>query len=631
MSRGRAPVLHLAVAALLAALAPILLDLSGGIEAFNRLLYDAYLRNRNQEESAGSVSQHIALVTVTNADVQALNRPFPWPRDEQSVIFEKVAALEPSVVAIDLLYPEASDPAADGRLGFQLAACEKVAAAFYFDESEQRQAVESTLLEESGDRMGAEFEKGAWMVFRHAPSLPTEAIGAGMTRLGHVHAHPDSDGVIRRLQMVIHYQNQLYPSLALQTMLLHWKLDWSQLSLSANELKLVGVPDKGTVRIPLDREGCMLLNYRGSLESRFSNVNVFSLMEKSQPALRNKIIIVGSLVTGHGDIYATPIDPSTPGILINAQAMDQIESGDFLREVAPILRWSMIGLSAFLSAFICWLVRPMMGAGMLIVILASLGWGCFMLLSEYGVWLPPAGGFFASFLATGLMSICHFQAVTKKHRQVVRVFSRYMGPNIGKMLSENPEAFDKGPQREMVTIFFSDIVSYTEISEKLESEELIDMLNRYFDCMAMVAFEHCATVSKYMGDGMMVFFNQPIAQEDHAQRAIRMAIKMQQDLIALNQEFQQEGLPTFAVRMGINTGYAHVGNVGSAGFTDFTLIGPPVNLAARVMDLAGPNEIMISSRTHVLTDEDFTVEDIGEHELKGVSDKQRIFRVITCQ
>jgi adenylate cyclase len=628
VNKRRSAIWRVAAISVLAVAAAAALDWSGLLDHLDRKIYDSFLSLRNRSESANSLSERVSVVAVTNADVTRLNQPFPWPRDEQSVIFEKISELKPSVVAVDLLYPEPTSPEADGRLAFQLAACGKVVTAFYFDDAEDRAAAgDAELLNASGDRLAAEFSEGDWLAFEKPPALPTTAIAAGISRAGHAHSISDPDGLIRRVPLVVRDHERFYPSLSLQAALMHWGVDWSQMTLSANSLKIVDVPNLGTVEIPLDTKGRMLLNYPRSSANRFPATNVFSLMDAAAPSAEGQIVCVGSLVTGHGDVYATPVNPVTPGLLINALAIDQILSGEFITEAKTLMSYGLAVLFGLITAGLIWLARPIVGGILCVLVIAAGGWLCFWLFGEFKLWLAPGSAMISAVFSASLMSLDHYVFVVRRHQQTVNAFSRYLGPNLGEILAENPNAFDSGPKRRLLTVFFSDIVAYTSTSESLESEDLIGMLNRYFDRMAVIAFSHHATVSKYMGDGMMVFFNEPVEQSDHAARGVRMAISMQEAMPKLNEEFKNQGLPPLSVRMGLNTGYAHVGNIGSAGFSDFTIIGPAVNLAARVMGEAGGGQIFVGSKTHALVEGEFEFESLGKRELKGVREPEALFLI----
>ncbi|MEM7013136.1 MAG: adenylate/guanylate cyclase domain-containing protein [Verrucomicrobiota bacterium] len=628
MSKRRSPFWRVCCAGILGVALATGFGVFGLLSFLNQPIYDKFLTQEGRSAVNDEKSPHVSVVAVTNSDVTRLNKPFPWPRDEQSVIFEKIAASNPSAVAVDLLYPEPTTPEADGRLSFQLAACGRVVSAFYFDDEEGRTAAaDDEVLNSSGHRLAAEFSEGEWLVFERPPALPTQVISAGVARVGHTHSIPDPDGVIRRVPLLVRDNDRFYPSLALQAALLHWDIDWSQMSLTSNRLRIVDTPDYGTIEIPLDSEGQMLLNFSASSERRFAATDVFSLMENETPGFDGRVVCVGSLVTGHGDVYPTPINPSTPGLLINALALDQILENDFIQEAPVGFDLGLAFLTAILAALLVWIGRPVFGVIASLLFVFGVCWLTFWLLKDHQFWLAPGASLVAGMAAAGLASLDHYVFVVRRHQRTVNAFSRYLGPNLGKILAENPDAFDSGPKRKILTVFFSDIISYTATSEALESEELIGMLNRYFDRMAEIAFDHEATISKYMGDGMMVFFNDPIEQADHAGRGIRMAKAMQQAIPKLNQEFERQGLPPLKVRMGLNSGYAHVGNVGSAGFSDFTVIGPAVNLAARVMGEAGGGEIYIGSKTKSLADSEFDFDEVGKRELKGVREAETIFRV----
>jgi adenylate cyclase len=184
--------------------------------------------------------------------------------------------------------------------------------------------------------------------------------------------------------------------------------------------------------------------------------------------------------------------------------------------------------------------------------------------------------------------------------------SRYVSPTMVEEILKNPELLHLGGQRRHVTVLFADIMAFTTISEKMDPAEVVDMLNNFFSQMVDLVFEHQGTLDKFLGDGLMVFFGAPLAVPRAASQAVACAIAMQQRLHALKQE---GATPIQGLRIGINSGEAIIGNIGSDRRMDFTIVGDVVNVAARLLEVGRQQEapIVISEATYREVEGHFTL------------------------
>jgi adenylate cyclase len=177
-------------------------------------------------------------------------------------------------------------------------------------------------------------------------------------------------------------------------------------------------------------------------------------------------------------------------------------------------------------------------------------------------------------------------ATEGRQKQAIRtMFSHYMSDEVISHLLANPEKVRLGGERRRLTLFFSDLAGFTGLSEFLPPEELVQLLNEYLTVMTDIILEEQGTVDKYEGDAIMAFWGAPLPMEDHALRACRAALRQQAALESLNRQFQEKGLPWLRCRIGLHTGDAVVGNLGSKKSFDYTVIGDTVNLASRLEGL----------------------------------------------
>ena len=204
---------------------------------------------------------------------------------------------------------------------------------------------------------------------------------------------------------------------------------------------------------------------------------------------------------------------------------------------------------------------------------------------------------------------------------------RYLSPKLAEKILASEHALGIEPQRKMMTVVFTDIRGFSDLTDSLEPEELFHLLNRYLSEMIKIIHLYDGTVNKIVGDGLLIFFGDPIPMEDHAERAVRMSKDMQKKTEDLSGEWSQYG-HELGVGIGINSGFVTVGNVGSDAYKDYTIIGNQVNVAARLETSAKAGQILISQRTYSLVKEVIEVEEIGVVKVKGVHNPIKTYSVL---
>lgn len=206
--------------------------------------------------------------------------------------------------------------------------------------------------------------------------------------------------------------------------------------------------------------------------------------------------------------------------------------------------------------------------------------------------------------------------------QLSNQLAKYLSPQVYESIFAGRQEVKLSSHRRKLTVFFSDIVGFTETADRLESEDLTQLLNHYLSEMSEIALNHGATIDKYVGDAMVIFFGDPESEgvKQDARRCARMALAMQRRMAQLRETWREAGIDRpLRCRMGINTGFCTVGNFGSENRMDYTIIGSGVNLASRLESAAKPGEILISYETFALIREEFRCEDRGELEARGIA------------
>jgi len=209
--------------------------------------------------------------------------------------------------------------------------------------------------------------------------------------------------------------------------------------------------------------------------------------------------------------------------------------------------------------------------------------------------------------------------------------SKYLSPQIYHSIFTGAQNVEIASNRKKLTIFFSDVVNFTETTDKLESEDLTNLLNRYLTEMTNIALEYGATVDKYIGDAIMVFFGDPESKgiKEDARACVRMAIAMLKRMRELHAEWQELGAgKPFHLRIGVNTGYVTVGNFGSEDRMDYTIIGSSVNLTARLQSYAEIDGILLGHETYSLVKDEVDAEEQKPIKVKGFGEPIRCYKVL---
>ena len=216
----------------------------------------------------------------------------------------------------------------------------------------------------------------------------------------------------------------------------------------------------------------------------------------------------------------------------------------------------------------------------------------------------------------------------QKEAQARANYERFLPQQIVDDILRSPEKVKLGGVRQVITALFADVRGFTTLSESSSPEIIVNLLNRYFTLVSEIIFRHGGTLDKYIGDGLMALFGAPYASERDAVKAVRAAVDMQRALIEFNKELDELGLPNIAIGIGINTGAAIVGYIGSETRLDYTAIGDTVNTAARLESNSKPGQIIVSETTMQALDESFNLKPLDTIKLKGKSENLRIAEVV---
>ncbi|MGB0956476.1 MAG: adenylate/guanylate cyclase domain-containing protein, partial [Panacagrimonas sp.] len=442
----------------------------------------------------------------------------------------------------------------------------------------------------------------------------------------------DADGIYRRIPLMQSYQGEIYPSLALAVLSLalgtsfEFEFDPPQMRTSLN-LEAVRL---GDVRIPVDEDVSAYVPYRGPYRT-MPYVSVTDVLSKQADSsrLQDKIVLMGTSAAGLLDIRATPVGGVFPGVEIHASLIAGALDGS-VRQKAPYYAGLETVMLLFVSLLMAWQfsrLSPLLGASLTGALVLGIGMLAFVMWSAADFVMPMGVPMlFTLTLFTAHLLYGYF-IESRGKREISRLFGQYVPPQLVEEMAAHPESVSmEGEAREM-TVLFSDVRSFTTISESLDARDLSTMMNRFLTKQTAVVQAHRGTIDKYMGDAVMAFWGAPLPDEHHALRALEAGIAMCQAVRELDAEFEKRGWPALNIGVGINSGRMSVGNMGSEFRMAYTVMGDAVNLGSRVEGLTKEYgcAVLCTEFTRALAPGDWAFREVDLVRVKGRSEPVGIY------
>ncbi|HSC45244.1 MAG TPA: adenylate/guanylate cyclase domain-containing protein [Candidatus Acidoferrum sp.] len=432
----------------------------------------------------------------------------------------------------------------------------------------------------------------------------TSALSEEKSSTGFFNIYADSDGVIRRSNLIIPYGRSqdlnewdIYASLEVQAIRSFLDLPNEQVVLEFGPVGASRIVFGDVTQVHTDELGRVYVNYHGPSYT-YPHYSMADVIEgKVTPqTFAGKIVLIGATATGIGDLRTTPFgNLDYPGVEIHANVIDDILNRSFLKRGAKQSLWDLLLILFFGIPFGIWmaLVSPrwMWFGFATLALLIGVDYLAFLKGSWLNFTIP------ALTLTANVILISLYRALVeeKEKRRVRTAFGQYLSPEVVRRLLVNPQLVE--PRKTEITVMFSDIRGFTTISEKLDAQELALFLNQYLSDMTKIVFDRRGTLDKYIGDAVMAFWGAPIEDEEHAVLACQTALAMMKRVQELQAEWKAAGKPALDIGIGLNTGVASVGNMGSTLRYGYTALGDSVNLSSR---LEGLNK---DYGTHILANE----------------------------
>ncbi len=629
----RSPVTATLLASVLVFLALLGLRVTGNLEYLELAAYDWQIRMR---PTPAKPSPRVVLLTITENDIRQQGS-WPLPDAMLARVLETLTQYEPRAIGLDI-YRDVPVPPGREELDRVLTSYSHIIAVMKF---------------QHGDDQGV---------------LPPPVL-EGTERVGFTDMLVDPGGIVRRGLLFLDDGQTVSYSLALRLALAYLYAEGVAAQpdpenpeyirfgsttirpFEANDGSYVGA-DAGGYQF--------LLDYRDP-PGVFPSITLSDFLAGNfEPALlKDKVVLLGVTAESVKDLFYTPhsrgrqAEQQTFGIALHAHIVSQLLraaiDGDApiaivsdRRESLWILSWCLLGGMLGLLMRSAWRFALAATAGLIVLTLIVQG------LFVLGWWIPlvpPALGWAGS--ASVVMAYVSSQE-KKERASLMNLFSSHISPQLAAAIWQDREKFLSGgrprPQRLTATAFFTDVASFTSVSEKMDPATLMDWLNEYMEVMSPIVGAHGGVILRFIGDAIMAVFGVPVAStsdaqiRQHAVNAVTCALAMQRRLIEHNRSLHERGLPMIGMRIGILTGPMVAGSMGSAERLEYNVHGDTVNTTARLESfekegfvpdhLTSPCRILIGQRTLDLVGDAFATELVGEARLKGKQQSIRIYRVL---
>jgi len=597
--------------------------------------------------SRQDVSDLITIVDIGEKDIAKYGQ-WPWPRHIMAMLHAKLGDAGAVVINYNILFAEPdrmgstqylnSFPMSDETrelLQKKLVDTDKVFAMVIKESGNTilmmsvKNNIDNVLPSTTQIIKKGNVEQWLWNYAGIVPPLTKLTVGVAGSGVNVTAPEPDS--VVRKMPILITVGNKIYPSMLIENVRVINKS--SRIKVIAKEHGIDEILVKKNAGIPVNHNAEMYINYADPKKYNHVSADYVLSSEFDANTVKGKIVVVGLDAAGLSVLKYTPFGLTTDQE-ITAQALDTLLTGKYLTRLPQADTYEILfmGLLGLLMIVLIPRVSVLFSVPLLVFVLGGISYASFMAYTNKGWLIDPSFAVLYIFLIWSHSTYNNFATQSRLRKQIKKQFEHYLAPEMVKKLQKDPSLLKLGGETRNMTFMFSDIRGFTPISEKFKSNPagLTKLINRFLTSMTNVIIKNGGTIDKFMGDCIMAFWNAPLDNDKHRQLAVKSAIEMQIELALLNVQLVAGGFPRINIGIGINTGEALVGNMGSDQRFDYSVIGDPVNLASRLESSSKTlgKTLIISENTMKGIEDIFPFEYIDSITVKGKTEPIKVYTVI---
>jgi adenylate cyclase len=585
-------------------------------------------------------SKHVTIIDIDANSIQRLGQ-WPFPRDLISQALQNLTNAGAGIIGFDIVFsnPDRLSPHAIAKrlnltdsypnndvLLSQTLEVTPVILGYYFDMSNELNSSAPKSLANINllNSHSLHTFNNAKSVINNIDILKNAAYSGGYFNLTNI-----TSGVVDSIPLLIAYKDKLYPSLALE--MIRISLSADTLEVINSELGVLGIK-VANMELPTNAQSEIKLNFRGKGFS-YKYVSFYDILTNNfnHDDIKGKFILIGTSDIGLNDLVTTLYDAAMPGVEVHATTIDNILNEDFY--YTPIDAYTygviLIFFSTIILGFILYFLPASLSLFAFIFSFVLLIFTNYYLIFSQHIIIGFSAPFISLFLTTGAFALLlyYFENIQKK--KIFSKLSSKVSANVANELLKHDKDILNIEKKE-VTVLFSDIRGFTSLSEKIKDpEKLIKILNLYMSPMVDSITEFDGTVDKFIGDAIMAYWNAPLSIEQHADMAVKSALKQLERLDELNITLREDFDIELHIGIGINSGEVIVGEMGSAGRSDYTLIGDTVNLASRVESLTKDYQcsLIITEQTKILLQDTYNIQKLDTLNVKGKTEETTIYTI----
>ncbi len=587
-----------------------LIFLTGLWNDLNSKVHNLFFARRGQI----ALSDQIVIVDIDDDSFSTLDISWPFPRAYHAKLIENLNIAGAKLIIFDVAFTESAPD--DSAFASVLKKYDNVVFTGKLIENRDNHYVRRQLLKPID-----ELQTSAW---------------------GLVNIHLDDDGFVRQYTLYQDYDGIRYSSLVMAA---YAKL----FGIRHNEMVDIR-KNYYTTRtiIPMSSPKHAYLNYfgRANTFNYYSYANVIddslftvpgfdidSFAEyQANGAFRDKIVFVGSSVEELHDIFQTPMG-RMPGVEIQATFLEQALHNKFLKQTNYYLIIFIEFLLIFVLVWITYRFKPLCSTIVVLSLIPVVAWDSYLIFTKLDYIWPALNIPFLVLIIYITSILKHYIRSSKERKFIKDTFQQYMAADLVDSLLKNPGQVTYGGTHQELTVLFSDIRAFTTYTEKHEPAATVSILRHYLTAMVEIILNRKGILDKFVGDEIMALFNAPLPMKNHAMQACIVALEMRQKMTLLRAEWIENGIEPFEIGIGINTGDATVGNLGSEQIFDYTAIGDTINIGARLeainKEYPTKNKIIISEFTLAAAGEGLNVRYLDDVFVKGKNKSLKIYELVS--